>query len=116
MAYTLESSVEEDLAAGRLVRVLEDWCAPFPGFFLYYPGRRQMRPALRALIDFLAIGVRDVDVASDLKERANRQQPGRRKQERLLTRRLSSRRFAARAIPVGPPDKPKSASIPDRLG
>jgi DNA-binding transcriptional LysR family regulator len=34
------------------VRVLEDWCAPYPGPFLYYPSRRQMRPALRAFIDF----------------------------------------------------------------
>jgi DNA-binding transcriptional LysR family regulator len=55
LACTLENSVEDDLAAGRLVRVLEDWCQPFSGFFLYYPGRRQMPPALRALIDFLTL-------------------------------------------------------------
>ena len=41
------------LAAGRLVRVLENWCQPFPGFFLYYPGLRHTPAALRALIDFL---------------------------------------------------------------
>ena len=35
-------------ATGRLVPVLEDWCQPFSGFFLYYPGRRQMPRALRA--------------------------------------------------------------------
>jgi DNA-binding transcriptional LysR family regulator len=35
-----------------------DWCPPFPGFFLYYPGRRQLPPALRALIDFLRINTR----------------------------------------------------------
>ncbi|WP_131120089.1 LysR family transcriptional regulator [Lichenihabitans psoromatis] len=55
LAYTPEDSVADDLAAGRLVRVLEDWCQPFPGFFLYYPGRRQVPPALRALIDVLRV-------------------------------------------------------------
>lgn len=53
LACLLESRVNDHLADGRLVRVLEDWCQPFPGFFLYYPGRRQMPPAMRALIDFL---------------------------------------------------------------
>jgi len=33
--------------------VLEDWCPRFPGFFLYYPSRRLMRPVLRAFIDFI---------------------------------------------------------------
>jgi DNA-binding transcriptional LysR family regulator len=49
----LEGRVREHLESGRLVRVLEDWCAPFPGFFLYYPSRRQMPQALRALIAYL---------------------------------------------------------------
>jgi DNA-binding transcriptional LysR family regulator len=53
LACTLETSVAADLASGALVRVLQDWCPPFPGFFLYHPGRRQTPPALRALIDFL---------------------------------------------------------------
>lgn len=52
----LEQRVKEHLDSGRLVRVLEDWCAPFPGFFLYYSGRRQMPPALRALITHLQRG------------------------------------------------------------
>ena len=56
LACTLEASVADDLAAGRLLRVLEDWCQPFHGFFLYYPGRRQVQPALRALIDMLRVG------------------------------------------------------------
>ncbi len=56
LACTLEASVADDLAAGRLLRILEDWCRPFPGFFLYYPGRRQVPPALRALIDMLRVG------------------------------------------------------------
>jgi DNA-binding transcriptional LysR family regulator len=41
-----------DVAAGRLIPVLEDWLPPFPGPYLYYPSR-QMRPALRALVDFI---------------------------------------------------------------
>lgn len=53
LAYLLERRVAGHLAAGKLVRVLDEWYPPFPGFFLYYPGRRQMPPALRALIDFL---------------------------------------------------------------
>ncbi len=48
-----EAFVAAHLASGRLVRVLDDWCRPFPGFFLYYPGRRHTPPALRALLDFL---------------------------------------------------------------
>lgn len=55
LACLLESAVAGHVAAGRLVRVLEEWCQPFPGFFLYYPGRRQVPTALRALIDFLQV-------------------------------------------------------------
>jgi DNA-binding transcriptional LysR family regulator len=47
-------SVAAELASGALVRVLDEWAPPpMQGFFLYYPGRRQIRPALKALIDFL---------------------------------------------------------------
>jgi len=56
LAYAIESSVAQHVAAGRLVRVLEDWCQPFGGFFLYYPSRRQMSPALRSLIEFVRVG------------------------------------------------------------
>src|SRR6516164_4508882 len=46
--------IATDLAEGRLVTVLDQWApTPVTGFFLYYPSRRQMRPALRALVDFL---------------------------------------------------------------
>ena len=54
LAHLMEDLVREDLASGALVRVLEDWCPPFPGFYLYYPSRAQMPLKLRALIDFLA--------------------------------------------------------------
>lgn len=53
LAYLPEASVSEQLATGALVRVLERWCQPFPGFYLYHPGRQQMPPGLRALINFL---------------------------------------------------------------
>lgn len=41
------------LATGRLVRVLEDWCPPFPGYHLYYPSRRQTSPAFALLTEAL---------------------------------------------------------------
>ncbi|WP_372095155.1 LysR family transcriptional regulator [Tistrella mobilis] len=41
------------IAEGRLVRVLEDWCPPFPGYHLYYPSRRQVSLAFRLLVDAL---------------------------------------------------------------
>jgi len=41
------------LRSGQLVRVLEDWTPSFQGFFLYFPGHRQVPVALRALIDML---------------------------------------------------------------
>ena len=43
------------LARGALVRVLEDWCPPFEGYFLYYPSRRHQPPAIQALVDALRI-------------------------------------------------------------
>ena len=50
---TFEGYVREDIKAGTLVSVLDDWCAPFPGPFLYYPSRRQLPPALAAFIAFV---------------------------------------------------------------
>ena len=48
-----EDMVEEHVAAGRLVRVLEDWTPTFPGYHIYYASRRQSSPALGLLIDAL---------------------------------------------------------------
>lgn len=48
-----EDRVRDAIAAGELVPVLEAFCAPFPGYFLYYPQRRHASPALRALVDYL---------------------------------------------------------------
>jgi DNA-binding transcriptional LysR family regulator len=51
LAWVAEDRIAEHLATGNLVRVLEDWCPPFPGFFLYYPSRKQQPAALAAVID-----------------------------------------------------------------
>jgi DNA-binding transcriptional LysR family regulator len=51
---TFEGYVREEVRSGVLVSVLDDWCAPFPGPFLYYPSRRQQPPALGAFIAFVA--------------------------------------------------------------
>jgi DNA-binding transcriptional LysR family regulator len=53
IAYTIEALAEPFLRSGQLVRVLEDWSPAFEGLFLYYPGRRQVPAALRALIDMI---------------------------------------------------------------
>ena len=56
IAYVLEGQAMPSLNAGRLVRLLEDWMAPFPGYFLYYPSRRQMPAVLSALVAALRRG------------------------------------------------------------
>ncbi|ARO24397.1 LysR family transcriptional regulator [Rhizobium sp. S9] len=53
LAFLPEDLVEAPLAEGRLVRVLEDWCPPFPGYHLYYPSRRHTSPAFALVIDAL---------------------------------------------------------------
>jgi len=52
--------IASEIAAGRLATVLDDWAPPpIDGFFLYYPSRRHIRPALKALVDFLREARRD---------------------------------------------------------
>jgi DNA-binding transcriptional LysR family regulator len=41
LAYTFEHFVSDHIEAGRLVRVLDSWCPPLPGYHLYYPSRRK---------------------------------------------------------------------------
>lgn len=53
LAFLPEDQVEEAIADGRLIRVIEAWCQPFPGYHLYYPSRRQQSPALSVLIEAL---------------------------------------------------------------
>ncbi|RVO69944.1 LysR family transcriptional regulator [Sinorhizobium medicae] len=53
LAYLLEDFAADEIRQGRLVPVLDDWSQPFPGYYLYYPSRRQMSPALALLVDAL---------------------------------------------------------------
>ena len=53
IAYMLEDHVTKQLSDGSLVRVLEDWCEPFDGYYLYYPSRRQPSPAFSLVLDAL---------------------------------------------------------------
>src|SRR3954447_9805261 len=53
LAYVPESMTQAHVAKGRLKRVLEDWCAPYSGYHLFYPSRRQATPAFALLVDAL---------------------------------------------------------------
>jgi DNA-binding transcriptional LysR family regulator len=53
LAYVPEGLALPHLAKGRLKRVLEEWCPPFPGYHLYYPSRRQSSAAFALLVDAL---------------------------------------------------------------
>ena len=53
IAYLPENYAMPDIEAGRLTRLLEAWCPPFPGYHLYYPSRRQHSPAFALLVDAL---------------------------------------------------------------
>jgi DNA-binding transcriptional LysR family regulator len=53
LAYVLEDQAKPLIAVGQLVRVLGDWCPPFPGYHLYYPSRRQASPAFSLLVEAL---------------------------------------------------------------
>lgn len=53
VAFVPENMVLEHLAARRLVRVLADWCVPYPGYYLYYPSRRQSSRAFALIVDAL---------------------------------------------------------------
>lgn len=51
IAFISDGFVQEDITAGRLISVLEEWCPPFGGLRLYYPGRRHVPPGLKAFIE-----------------------------------------------------------------
>jgi DNA-binding transcriptional LysR family regulator len=51
----MEATLAPLIAKGRLIQVLEEWCPTFPGFFLYYPSRRNQPAALTALIQALRL-------------------------------------------------------------
>jgi DNA-binding transcriptional LysR family regulator len=53
IAFLPEEEFAPHLEEGRLVRVLDEWCPPFPGYYLYYPSRRQPSPAFSLVVDAL---------------------------------------------------------------
>jgi DNA-binding transcriptional LysR family regulator len=53
IAYLPEEYIHPAVTAGRLTRLLADWCPPFPGYHLYYPSRRQQSPAFTLLVEAL---------------------------------------------------------------
>ncbi|WP_104667388.1 LysR family transcriptional regulator [Ensifer adhaerens] len=53
LAYLSDHAVQEHVAAGRLVQVLDDWTPPYDGLCLYFSGRRHVPAKLRALIDLV---------------------------------------------------------------
>jgi DNA-binding transcriptional LysR family regulator len=53
LGYVPEDLAQPHVAEGRLTRVLEEWCAPWAGYHLYYPSRRQSSPAFALLIEAL---------------------------------------------------------------
>ena len=55
VAFLPEEEFAPHIEEGRLVRVLEDWCVPFDGYYLYYPSRRQPSPAFSLVLDALRL-------------------------------------------------------------
>ena len=55
VAFLPEDEFAPHIEEGRLVRVLQDWCPPFPGYHLYYPSRRQHSPAFSLVVDALRL-------------------------------------------------------------
>lgn len=55
IAFLPEQECGSHISEGRLVRVLESWCHPFPGYYLYYPSRKQLSPAFSLVVDALRI-------------------------------------------------------------
>jgi DNA-binding transcriptional LysR family regulator len=53
IGYLPDGLVRNELSNKSLIRVLAEWCPPFPGFHLYYPSRRQPSPAFALLVDAL---------------------------------------------------------------
>ncbi|TIM33994.1 MAG: LysR family transcriptional regulator [Mesorhizobium sp.] len=53
LAYMPEDVAQAHLDSGRLVRVLDEWSPPWPGYHLYYPSRRQTSPAFALLVNVL---------------------------------------------------------------
>jgi DNA-binding transcriptional LysR family regulator len=55
IAYVPETLIERERASGRLIQILDDWSPLFPGYYLFYPSRRQSSPAFRVVVDTLKV-------------------------------------------------------------
>lgn len=55
IAFGMEETYRPYIARGELVPLLEDFLPTFAGFYLYFPGRKNLAPKLRALIDHMKI-------------------------------------------------------------
>ncbi len=65
IAFLPEDEFAPHLEEGRLVRVLEEWCPPFPGYYLYYPSRRQPSPAFSLVLKALRLAPRSSPAAQN---------------------------------------------------
>ncbi|MGC4029330.1 MAG: LysR family transcriptional regulator [Steroidobacteraceae bacterium] len=70
VAYLPEEEFAPHIEEGRLVRVLEDWCDPFAGYYLYYPSRRQPSAAFSLIVD--ALRYRDTRPSVDARGAASK--------------------------------------------
>ncbi len=52
LAYTFEQLARPHLQAKTLKRVLSSFSPTFPGFYLYYPSRRQQPSKMKAFVDY----------------------------------------------------------------
>jgi DNA-binding transcriptional LysR family regulator len=55
IAYVPETLVERECASGRLMQILDDWSPMFPGYYLFYPSRRQNSPAFKVVVEALKV-------------------------------------------------------------
>jgi DNA-binding transcriptional LysR family regulator len=53
LTFGMEETFRPYIARNELVPLLEEFCPPFPGFYLYFPNRRNLPPKLRVLVDYL---------------------------------------------------------------
>ncbi|MBG6242948.1 MAG: hypothetical protein EKE20_14510, partial [Candidatus Symbiopectobacterium sp. Dall1.0] len=66
IAFLPEEEFGTHIEEGRLIRVLESWCQPFPGYSLYYPSRKQVSPAFSLVVEALRVS-RERQPASPVK-------------------------------------------------
>src|SRR5437763_12152173 len=72
LAIVYDYEVREEIARGELVPVLQKFCEPFPGYYLFYPQRRHASPALRAFIEYLRSTRRDRNTRGSTKSPTRR--------------------------------------------